>query len=109
MGTSFINFTKYVHMPEFAIVRPTFLRAAAISLWAGLTGQLFLANLAAPTIKLLMARRCAECFVLVVGRCCQLGAAVLVAAEVPKFSVAHSIVLLGRDYRQKGSTRSLRR
>src|SRR4030095_14659417 len=56
-----------------------------------------------------MTKRLAKSLVMVVGRDFQLGAAVFVAAKVPKLSVAHSIVLLGAElYRQKDSTRSLR-
>src|SRR5262249_37669407 len=52
------------------------------------------ANLAAPGIELLEAIFGAKRLVMIVGRDCQLAAAVFVAAEVPKLSVTHSINVL---------------
>src|SRR5262245_41834145 len=54
-----------------------------------------LANLAAPGIELLEAIFSAERLVMIVGRDCQLGAAVFLAAEGLLLTVAHSITVLG--------------
>jgi hypothetical protein len=51
-------------------------------MWAGLAGQLFLADLAAPNIELVVTMRAAKCLVIVVGRKFQLGPAALIAAAM---------------------------